>query len=102
MKWPTITAEILRSKGHDIKFLHKDWDGQATNVLVNDVTLPEYIEHNIKSMPQFLKNHYVLINRMFDNHVKAFIKNILMYDDVEYSTYRVEFQITSCAWSSLA
>ena len=43
-------------------------------------------------MSEQLKKHYVLITRMFDNQVKAFMKNILSKHRVAYYCYRIEFQ----------
>merc|ERR1711974_199872 len=49
------------------------------------------------SQKKLLEDEVVVITRIFDNRVKAFIKNILMSKDddrirVEYYSYRVEFQ----------
>ena len=49
------------------------------------------------SQKKLLEDEVVIITRIFDNRVKAFIKNILLSKDndripVEYYTYRVEFQ----------
>ena len=43
-------------------------------------------------LSRYLKKYYVLITRMFDDRVKAFIKNILMNHRVENYSYRIEFQ----------
>ena len=42
---------------------------------------------------KFMKDHYVLITRIFDERVKNFIQNVLLYHHVEYYAYRVEFQM---------
>ena len=49
------------------------------------------------SQKKLLEDEVVIITRIFDNRVKAFVKNILLSKDndripVEYYTYRVEFQ----------
>ena len=43
---------------------------------------------------KFYKDHYMLITRIFDNRVKAFIKHILMANaDIIHYSYRIEFQV---------
>ena len=50
----------------------------------------------MKSIPKakFYKDEFLLITRIFDNRVKAFISTILMANpDVEHYSYRIEFQM---------
>ena len=51
-------------------------------------------EYEDRQKHKFYKDHFLLITRLFDNHVKAFINNILMANkDVEHYSYRIEFQV---------
>ena len=53
--------------------------------------LDQYKERN---KHKFYKDHFLLITRIFDNRVKAFINKILMANEfVENYSYRIEFQV---------
>ena len=87
MRWPTVAADIFKSIGNGkIQIHYKDnWDGSAEGITVTQVdengelveidgrfesTLPEYqkwyFEQKKISMTDFLKDHFVLITRIFD------------------------------------
>ena len=54
--------------------------------------LPEFAE-KIPNMSSLLKENIMLITQMFDNRVKAFIKNILLKSGFEHYAHRIEYQI---------
>ena len=84
-RWDNVWASVFQKEG---KTVHKNSSGYT----VNGKPLTEFIETNVRSKTEYLKKHYVLITRMFDDRVKAFIKNILMNHRVENYSYRIEFQ----------
>ena len=93
--WAEVFCSILQSQGHNVVFDETTWDGDEEDILINGIPLPDFKENHLNmSVTDFVKKHYVIITRIFDNRVKAFIKNILMNIDpnVEYYWYRVEFQ----------
>ena len=92
-KWPEIVSAILRELGHSVTFPNEEWDGKSDSISVDGISLTEYMEKNIKSKTAFLKDHFILITRMFDSRLKAFIKHILMNFNVEHYSYRIEFQM---------
>ena len=91
MRWEEVLAAILKKEGKNVSF-EEDENGKG-KYIVNGMSLEQYNATEIKSVTDLLKNHYVLITRMFDNRVKAFIKNILMNHKVKWYTYRIEFQV---------
>ena len=66
--------------------IHKNgWESDITKIETLDV-----FKKNQKNRHKFLKDHFLLITRLFDNWVKAFINNILMANEfVEHYTYRI-------------
>ena len=93
--WAEVFCSILQSQGHNVIFDETTWDGDEEEILIDGIPLPDYKENHLNmSVTDFVKKYYVIITRIFDNRVKAFIKNILMNIDpnVEYYWYRVEFQ----------
>ena len=92
MKWPEMIASILHNKGHKIVF-EQEWDGRGESISVDGEPLTEFVEKNLQNMTTFLKDEFVLITRMFDNRLKAFIKHILKTSGIEHYCYRIEFQV---------
>ena len=94
MRWNEVLAAVLQKKGHKVTV--QTIDGKE-EYLVNDagkdIPIDEYRKYRISNVTDLLKDHYVLITRMFDNRVKAFIKNILMKHQVKWYCYRIEFQV---------
>ena len=93
MKWPEMIASILNNEDHRIIFKHDEWDGTGDSIEVDGMTLTEFKEKKLKNMTSFLKDEFVHITRMFDNRLKAFIKNILLTSGIEHYCYRIEFQV---------
>ena len=57
-------------------------------------TLPKYREEIInRNKSQFFKNQFLLITRIFDDKVKAFVKMLTANGEVKHYSYRIEFQI---------
>ena len=79
-----MLAAILGNKNYTIVFQEEERDGKGDSILVDGVPLPEFLEKNTTNMTTFLKDQFVLITRMFDNRVKAFIKTILMTGDISH------------------
>ena len=109
MRWPSVAAEVFRTIGNGrIKIHYKDdWDGSAEKVTVTQVnehgelestmSLPEYqkwyFDQKKISMTDFLKDHFVLITRIFDKRVKDFITEVMKKRGIVNYCYRVEFQM---------
>ena len=100
MRWSEIFVAVLRRKGYTVKCIEeedKGWDGNDDNILVNGKKLWDFVESMDQTKHELLKDHVVLVTRMFDERVKSFIKNLLMgkgKDKVSflYYTYRIEMQ----------
>ena len=97
MRWAEVSTAILHSKGGIEKIIYlKNWEYDDNLILVvtrNDkdelieTPLPEYMK--IHGNSKFYKDEFLLITRIFDNRVKAFISHILMANaDVEHYSYR--------------
>ena len=93
-KWDHVIASILQKEGHQVTIVKDDPKSKSSKITyyIGKVKLATYKEENIRSMTEFLKKHYVLITRIFDNQVKAFFKNILRNHSVAHYSYRIEFQ----------
>ena len=97
MRWSDVSTAILHSQGGIEKIVYlKDWEYDDNLILVvhkkdgkiQETPLPEYMENEVKS--KFYKDEFLLITRIFDNRVKAFISHILMANaDVEHYSYRI-------------
>ena len=92
LRWPEILASVLKSKGHTVTFDPPVWTGKAENIFIDGVPLPQFSTAHVSNKTKEFEDSYVRIIRMFDNRVKSFVNNILMYTEVEFYTYRVEFQ----------
>ena len=92
MGWPEIAAAILQERNHTVSFKEEFWDGTAESILIDNVPLNEYCEQMTNKSSLFM-DQVILITMMFDNRVKAFLKNILNSDEVEHYAYRIEFQV---------
>ena len=91
MRWPEIMAAVLEKNGHRVEFISNPWNGEESDILIDDMPLPEF-KKTISSMSSFYQEHIVLLTLMFENRVKAFLKCILN-EDVEHYTYRIEWQL---------
>ena len=93
MRWPEVTLSILHTTHPDKKITYEPgWEEDESQIKIDDMPLPEYKE-TIRNKNQFLKDHFLLITRIFDNKVKAFIKLLTANGEVDYYSYRIEFQV---------
>ena len=114
MRWPSVLAEVFRTIGNGKIKIHypKNWEGEAEQITIQQVnehghleeingkweqTLPAYqkwyLEQNKISMTDFLKDHFILITRIFDKRVKDFITEVMKKKGIVNYCYRVEFQM---------
>ena len=96
MLWPEVSTSILHSQGCIDKIIYqKGWEYDEKLILVVDkdgkeMSLPEYLKKEVHAKYKFYKDEFLLITRIFDNRVKAFITHILMANkDVEHYSYRI-------------
>ena len=104
MKWPEVTISILHYEFSIDKVIYQQgWEENEDNIEIyfkgweNDRSKIESLKKfkdTQKDKHKFYKDHFLLITRLFDNRVKAFINNILIAnEDVEHFSYRIEFQV---------
>ena len=93
-KWPEIKANILQGQGHSITVTSPNgsWDGEASTIEVDGIPLEEFFE-KIPKKSDFYKDEILLVTQMFDNRVKAFLKNIFLSNAIAHYSYRIEFQV---------
>ena len=96
MLWREVSTSILHSQGCIDRIIYqKGWEYDEKLILVvdkdgNEMSLPEYLKKEVHSKHKFYKDEFLLITRIFDNRVKAFITHILMANkDVEHYSYRI-------------
>ena len=99
MLWPEVTTAILHYEQQIDKIVYKcGWEEDDHKILIYSIgwekdskkikPLPQYKKDHIKHSSY--KDHFLLIKRLFDNCVKAFINNILMANEsVEHYSYRI-------------
>ena len=105
MRWSECFIPVITSLNPDIEIKYEPneekWNGKDENIYVIDgqkeLRLWDYIDSLKQSPHELLKDHIMLVTRIFDNRVKSFIKHILMGagEDkipVTFYSYRVEFQ----------
>ena len=99
MRWPEVILSILHTN-EEVKNIsyNPGWEEDENNIIIHyedkDMPLPEYKEKYIsRNKSQFFKDHFLLITRIFDNKVKAFIKLLTANGEVGYYSYRIEFQL---------
>ena len=115
MRWPSVLADVFKTIGNGrikIHYPKDDWDGTAEEISVShlnehgepqmingklDPNLSEYqkwyFEQKKISMTDFLKDHFILITRIFDKRVKDFITEVMKKKGIVNYAYRVEFQM---------
>ena len=64
MRWPEVLAAVLQKKGHKVTFETVD---QKQTYMIDGMTIEDFKEKKITNVTELLKDHYVLITRMFDN-----------------------------------
>lgn len=114
MRWPSVIAEVFRlvKNGKLIVTYELDetgeWDGRWDSISIDDRNveddgngkiwkLTEYMDHYFKmekiGMTDFLRNHFILITRIFDKRGKDFLKLVMKAKGIENYCFRVEFQM---------
>lgn len=100
MRWPEVTLAIIHTKVKSISY-DPGWEEDENKIIIHideeeeeELSLPEYKEKYLnRNKSQFFKDHFLLITRIFDNKVKAFIKLLTANGEVGYYSYRIEFQL---------
>ena len=92
-QWPEVWAAILREEGYNVKYIDVSYNGTFEEILVDNIPLSEFIEKKIPNVSSFMKDHFVLLTRLFDSRVKAFLTHILKNSGIESYSYRIEFQL---------
>ena len=87
MFFSIVYEEGWESDEEKIMIYSNGWEVDKINKIKN---LPDYKENDIKNKHKFYKDHFLLITRLFDNRVKAFINHILMANpSIEHYSYRI-------------
>ena len=102
MLWPEVTTAILHYEQEIEKIVYEvGWETDEEKIMIYSkgwetkekdsiLPLPIYKETKLKNKHKMYKDHFLLITRIFDNRVKAFINNILMANEnVEHYSYRI-------------
>ena len=111
MRWEYFLAEVLKVVEKNIKVVyvldeHGKWDGNAETLMINDdnidndeksLNINDYMEAYLKrkklSKTDFLKDHFILISRLFDKRAKDFLNTVMKNRGIQDYVYRVEFQM---------
>ena len=117
MRWPSVLAEVLRTIVKGIEICYPDkWDGKAESILiktskeVQTAINKKYGQHPTKeinleiykvwylhqkkiSMTDLVKDHFILITRIFNKRVKDFHTEVMKKKGIVNYCYRVEFQM---------
>ena len=100
MHWPDVATSILHTIGRKIVY-EEGWEEDQNKIKIEvevdgELTLmplPEYKAKYWRHKSQDYKDNFLLITRIFDNKVKAFVKLLTGSGEVEHFAYRIEFQI---------
>ena len=100
MRWSEVQTAILHYDKKIEKIVYETgWEEDEEKIklyLRGNAKIQSLKDYKAESRDQHksYKEHFLLITRIFDNRVKAFISNILMAnEDVEHYSYRIEFQV---------
>lgn len=97
MRWTEVFLTLLMRKGYDVE-IPDNWDGTESTLLVEGIELWDYVNNVMADKKHELFEEYtVIITRLFNARVNAFIKHILMgcgkgQVPMSFFSYRVEFQ----------
>ena len=101
MCWPEVTTAILCDDQKIDKIIYEHgWEEDENDISIYFIGLEDGDKEKIKTRKDFksnmkekhkcYKDHFLLITRLFDNRVKAFINNILMANEhVEHYSYTI-------------
>lgn len=95
-----LFTTILEKSGHQVTYrLDNDgnWTGDEKDILVEGIPLWEFVNTKV-DRNELLRNNTVLITRIFDDRVKAFVKNIILGTGqnrikAKYFCYRIDVQV---------
>ena len=97
-KWQEVTTAILHHDQLVDKIVYKTgWEADNDKIIIylngwdeDNEKIVSLGNYHDRKKHKFYKDHYLLITRLFDNRVKAFINHILMSNkDVEHYSYRI-------------
>ena len=117
MRWPSVIAEVFKVV-KDGKLIvtyeldeNEEWDGRWESITIDDRNLfpdeddesgkiwnlPDFMDHYFKKekigMTDFLRNHFILITRIFDKRARDFLNLVMKAKGIENYCFRVEFQM---------
>ena len=77
-----------------------NWDGSSDSITISKevngeketCTLTDYWK-DVQKKSLLFKENILLITQMFDNRVKAFMKNVFLSPLIKHYSYRIEFQV---------
>ena len=107
MRWPSVIAEVFKVV-KDGKLIvtyeldeNEEWDGRWESITIDESgkiwNLPDYMDHYFKKekigMTDFLRNHFILITRIFDKRARDFLNLVMKAKGIENYCFRVEFQM---------
>ena len=114
MRWPEVFVSVLKKLKHRVVYglNGAPWTGRDDDIYVivkrknkkgkiedKPVKLWDFVDNDMdKSRYELLKDHTILITRMFNKRVQSFVKNILMKQGKDkinfcYHNFRIEFQL---------
>ena len=105
MRWAEVTTAILQYNGLIDKIIYETgWENNEDKIKIHFKSWENGESTKVQSLKnfkaeqkdrhRFYKDHFLLITRIFDNRIKAFISHILMANEsVEHYSYRIEFQV---------
>ena len=100
-RWPEVYLSVLKSMGIDNLEItygrNGRWNGSDNDILINGKPFWEFLQSRKESNTELLRNHIVMITRIFDDRVKNFMEKIVLSNGPDepqftYYTFRVEFQ----------
>ena len=99
--WPVVSSAFVHYVlQFDMIVYEPGWEENEENIKVHFNGWEDGDPKKVKNLKEFkdgqkdkhkfYKDHFLLITRLFDNRVKAFINNILMSNEhVEHYSYRI-------------
>ena len=118
-RWPSVILEVLQSvHNYELKvtYAQKEWDGSFETIMIDDgeyyiknelgepttpsldIYLKHYLSKEKKGMTDFLKDHYIIITRVFDKRVKDFLQTVMKDKRASNTLVQVYFFLVSCVY----
>ena len=103
MGWPEVLTSILHNMNMKISY-ELGWEDDESKIIITHVPensnkeetlpLPEYRKNYVEGRKsKYYKDQFLLITRMFNSRVKAFIRLLKSCGKFDSHSYRIEFQI---------